>query len=155
MIPATLTQLLEARTNSDVGITFITSAADEKRVSYQHFYHLAQQRLGQFQMAGAGVGDHLIIQRIDNEEFLVSFWACLLGGIVAVPVAPGNSAEHRQKLFRIASKLENAWLCTDQENALRVQKFALEQGLDSEWQVMHQHSYSFLLGQPVPLKVLC
>ena len=75
----------------------------------------------------------MIIQRADNEEFLVSFWACLLGGIVAVPVAPGNTAEHRHKLFRIANKLETAWLCVDKDNAVRVQKFASELNLDDEW----------------------
>ena len=131
---ATLTALLEARASSESGITFITAADHEKRLSYAALFQLAKTRLGQFQAAGASDGDYLIIQRADNTEFLVSFWACLLGGIVAVPVAPGNTAEHRHKLFRIAAKLERAWLCTSEDNAMRVQKFAIEQGLDSDWQ---------------------
>ncbi len=130
----TLTALLKARASSEFGITFITAANRETRVPYAELYQLAKTRLGQFHAVGAGAGDYLIIQRTDNQEFLVSFWACLLGGIVAVPVAPGNTAEHRHKLFRIAKKLKSAWLCTDKDNAMRVQKFAEEQGLDSEWQ---------------------
>ena len=129
----TLTALLEARASSEFGITFITAADSEKRVPYHELFQLAKTRLGQFHAAGVAAGDYLIIQRADNEEFLVSFWACLLGGIVAVPVAPGNTAEHRHKLFRIANKLETAWLCADKDNAVRVQKFASELNLDDEW----------------------
>ncbi len=134
MTHETLTALLEARASSELGINFINAADREKRLSYRELYQLARSRLGQFQSAGALPGQFLIIQRADNEQFIISFWACLLGGLIAVPVAPGNTAEHRHKLFRIAKKLDHAWLCTDQNNAERLNAFSEEHSLVDEWQ---------------------
>jgi len=125
----TLVDLLQARAHSQGAITF--SAGQDKRQAIKFADLLAQatQRLAVFQAAGLKQGDSLIIQSSDNALFIEALWACFLGGIVAVPVAGGNSAEHRFKLFRIASMLDKPALFIDKASLNRLQVFADENDL--------------------------
>ncbi|MDH3441281.1 MAG: non-ribosomal peptide synthetase, partial [Gammaproteobacteria bacterium] len=59
-----------------------------------------------------------------NEHFVIAFWAAILGGIVPVPVAVGISDEHRFKLFRILTQLNNGTLFTDPDLLDRLIEFA-------------------------------
>ncbi|MDE2137089.1 MAG: non-ribosomal peptide synthetase, partial [Gammaproteobacteria bacterium] len=63
-----------------------------------------------------------------NEPFVDAFWAALLGGIVAVPVAPGISDEHRHKLLRIARRLGAPYLYTERRSLERIGAFAAASG---------------------------
>ena len=69
-------------------------------------------------------GDELVIFTRSNEDFVIAFWAAILGGIVPVPVAVGISDEHRFKLFRILTQLNNGTLFTEPELLGRLQEFA-------------------------------
>jgi len=129
----TLVDILQARAGSDQGITFIDGQDSYVRVDFGQMLQRATRRLSAFQAAGVSSGHHMIIQSSDNAIFLEAFWACLLGGIVAVPVAGGNSREHRHKLFRIASKLDNVALFTDEKNLQRLQQFSQDNVLVSEF----------------------
>ena len=127
----TLVDVLLERAGSSRGINIIQGQDSHLRIDYKDMLARAKLRLAQFQSQGLSVGSQLIIQTTDNAAFLEAFWACLLGGITAVPVSGGNSAEHRHKLFRIATKLEQPGLYTDQENHVRLTDFASSNGLNS------------------------
>ncbi|MFK7861211.1 MAG: AMP-binding protein [Granulosicoccus sp.] len=129
----TLVDVLHARTSSHQGITFIEGQGKHERIGFSQLLQRAKQRLGSFQAAGVKPGHHMIIQSSDNALFLEALWACLLGGIVAVPVAGGNSSEHRLKLFRIARMLDDAALFTDEKNLQRVQQFADANDLSTDY----------------------
>ena len=129
----TLVDVLLARSSGDGAITFMSGQGQHQRVAFASMLVRAKQRLAIFQAAGLGPGHQLIIQSGDNALFLEAFWACLLGGIVAVPVAGGNSVEHRLKLFRIARMLESPSLFVDSANVKRLEKFAGEINLVDEW----------------------
>lgn len=129
----TLVDVLQDRARSEHSITFIEGQGNHHSISFAQMLQRSLQRLAEFQAAGVESAHHMILQCSDNSAFLEGFWACLLGGIVAVPVAGGNSAEHRQKLFRIAQMLDNPALFTDEKNLSRVQTFAAEHDLATEF----------------------
>lgn len=132
--PETLDQLLSLRSTSSRTITFISGQDKRQCISFSQMYERAFRRLGTFQAMGLQPGSQLIIQSSDNALFIEAFWACLLGGIVAVPVAGGNSAEHRLKLFRIAGKLDNPGLFTEQQNLDRLGLFSVENQLQEAYE---------------------
>ncbi len=129
----TLIDVLQDRATSEQSITFIEGHNNEQRISFGDMLQQARARLATFQNAGVHSGHQMIIQCSDNQLFLEGFWACLLGGIVAVPVAGGNSAEHRHKLFRIAQTLDKPALYTDEKNLQRVEIFANDNGLSDQF----------------------
>lgn len=128
-LPDTLGQLLTDRATSQRQITFISGQDDYHSVTYSQMYERALHRLADFQSMGLHPGCQLIIQSSDNASFIEAFWACLLGGIVAIPVAAGNSSEQRLKLFRIAEKLSDPALFTQQSNLDRLAQFSAEHQL--------------------------
>lgn len=126
----TLVDVLLERAASAKCINIIKGQDLHERITYSDMLVRAKARLSQFQAIGLLPGSQLIIQTTDNAAFLEAFWACLLGGITAVPLSGGNSAEHRLKLFRIAARLEQAGFYTDQENHKRLNDFAKSNGLN-------------------------
>lgn len=127
----TLTDMLLDRADSDSYVNLIAGQGKRQQVPYRELLSRAHARLAQFQGAGLQPGAQLLIQTADNAQFLEGFWACLLGGITAVPVSGGNSAEHRFKLFRIASTLERPGLFTDAQTLTRLQDFAEQNELQA------------------------
>ncbi len=104
-------------------VTFIEGAQEEVRVSYDDLRARALGVLRHFQAAGLEPGDELILFTNSNEQFVDAFWACILGGIVPVPVAVGISDDHRAKLLRIFASLRNPWLYTERNLARRLERF--------------------------------
>ncbi|MCZ8518257.1 MULTISPECIES: non-ribosomal peptide synthetase [Paenibacillus] len=111
---STLPQLLAERRHLAAGITF-AEPKRERYLSYDELFMQAQERLGAMQEIGVGAKDHVVFQLEDNESFIVSFWACLLGGIIPVPVMAGHTEEIRLKVTQICAILESPYLlCTEE-----------------------------------------
>src|SRR6202167_4415525 len=115
-----LTELLEANRSAARHITYLEGEHETRVVSLGELYERALGILHRLQRLGARPGDKLILFLSSNEPFIDAFWAALLGGIIAVPVAPGISDEHRHKLLRIARKLRNPFIYTEQRLLDRV-----------------------------------
>jgi acyl-CoA synthetase (AMP-forming)/AMP-acid ligase II/aryl carrier-like protein len=122
--PKTLSEMLARAATSPHGVTFVEGDRDEKAVSYASLRQRAVGLLGIFQERGLKRGDHLILFVRQNAAFLDAFWACILGGIVPVPVAVGISDEHRLKLLRITRLLRQPWVFSDRKSLARVADFA-------------------------------
>ena len=116
----TLTELLEAHRNVARSLTYLEGERDTRSVTFGELYERALAILHRLQRLGARPGDKLILFLSGNEPFIDAFWAALLGGIIAVPVAPGISDEHRHKLLRIARKLKSPYIYTEQRLLDRV-----------------------------------
>lgn len=125
----TLTDLLAGVRESDREIRFIDGENDESIVSFGELWDRARALLGSLQARGMQPGDELIIFNKSNEDFVVAFWAAVLGGIVPVPVAVGISDEHRLKLFRIVSQLKRATLFTESDLLQRLLQFSRQREL--------------------------
>ena len=126
---STLAEVLAARRESASAITYIGSETSERKVPYRELSGRAHGLLKTLQDAGADAGSELVVMLEGNEPFIDAFWACVLGGIVAVPLAPGNADEHRAKLFRVLDRLHKPHLCTDRKTWDRLSVFARANGL--------------------------
>lgn len=121
---SSLNEALDTARRGDRSITFVESKLDHRVLTYSELYRHGLRLLYDLQQAGLTVGDQLILFTRDNQKFIEAFWACILGGIVPVPVAVGISDEHKAKLMRIFNKLERPFLFTEQEHLERLLKFA-------------------------------
>ena len=117
---STLNDVLFERRATDRAVTFIEANDDHRRLSYEQLYLNSLRVLHDLQASDLSAGDQLIILLKDNRTFIEAFWACILGGIVPVPVAVGISDEHRAKLLRIFNRLERPYLFTTQADLERL-----------------------------------
>ena len=119
-----LAQILITAGDLQREIRFIDGDKDETLVSFAMIRGRAVALLGSLQAHGMKTGDELVIFTRSNEHFVVAFWAAILGGIVPVPVAVGISDEHRFKLFRILTQLNNGTLYTEPDLLERLKEFS-------------------------------
>ncbi|MFD0588381.1 amino acid adenylation domain-containing protein [Paenibacillus sp. GCM10027627] len=124
---ANLVELFKQIASKDSrGITFITDDNTEDFMSYGELYDQAISLLGQLQAAGIEPGAVLVFQIERNEHFVPLFWACILGGVVPVPIAVGSNDEHRLKLLQIWKLLRSPYLAIDRQTWS-----VLTQGIDN------------------------
>jgi len=121
---STLVETLQKQACTDRTITYIEAADKEVTITYADLYERALNKLHALQQRGLTPGDECIIFLRSNEDFLDIYWACILGGIIPVPIAVGISDEHRSKLFKIFNKLERPHLYTTEDNVERIQQYA-------------------------------
>jgi acyl-CoA synthetase (AMP-forming)/AMP-acid ligase II len=127
----TLVEALIAQASTDRSITYINTYQDERTLTFRDLRERALGILYLLRERGLGAGDKLVIFLNNNEQFLDGFWACLLGGIVPVPVAVGISDAHRHKLLNILKTLQIPNLYTDNKNLTRITTYAEgKNGLD-------------------------
>ncbi|WP_343690798.1 AMP-binding protein [Chitinophaga sp.] len=113
--------LLRLQDETEKGITFIKSGDQETFVAYPHLIKKAKHCLYYLQtVAGIKSGDELIIQEEDNELLLTAFWACILGGIIPVPVSTGTKNEHKLKLLKIWDTLKHPHLFAAEDHIQRL-----------------------------------
>ena len=137
---ATLTELLDEARGRDREVRFIDGENDETVIRFQDLWDRALALLGSLQARGVKPGDELVIFSKSNLNFVVAYWAAMLGGIVPVPVAVGISDEHRFKLFRILSQLERGTLFTEMDLLQRLLDFAKSQALDDIAAILESRS---------------
>ncbi len=136
----TLIEAIDHISAGDRSVTFIEAKDSQLTLPYSALRERALNLLAYFQSKNITVGDEMIILSKDNQTFVTVFWACILGGIVPVPVAVGISDEHRGKLFRIFNKLQRGHLYTSQETMERLEKFALGNNLQADYARLQAHT---------------
>ena len=133
---STLTEAFNTQCQGDRSVVYIEGKDKEKTVSYKELKQRATGLLADFQLRGIKQGDELIIFLKNNERFVDVFWACILGGIIPVPVAVGISDEHRSKLFKIFNKLKNGYIYIDSDNLQRLEKYAQTQNKQNDYDAL-------------------
>src|SRR3990172_6219293 len=81
-----LRHLLEAAAETPSGLVFVQNDGSDRVVSYADVLARAKLRLHELRPNGLGAGDRAVLLVGDNEQFVLSFWACVLGGVVAAPL---------------------------------------------------------------------
>ncbi|WP_217558585.1 non-ribosomal peptide synthetase [Paenibacillus sp. GbtcB18] len=122
-----LSGVLLARKENDAGILFCESGG-ERYLSYGQLLASARRALHLLREQGLGPGDFAVMQTEDNERFILLFWACVLGGIVPVPVTAARTDEGRKKLIQVFKQLEAPTLLCDEELWPGIQGYALKHG---------------------------
>ena len=118
----------------NIGVDFIFGENSEEFVAYSRLYKKALCLLHNLQQNGLKPGEMLLFQIEDIRDFILTFWACQLGGIIPVPVTVGNNDEHRLKVFKICSILGTCRLATVKSWAEKMDKYARDNGLVSQWE---------------------
>ena len=144
----TLPDLLDEARNYDRKITFVDGESDESELAFAELWEQALALLGAFQAKGMRPGDELVIFSKSNENFVVAFWAAILGGIIPVPVAVGISDEHRFKLFRILNQLEHGTLFTELGLVERLIAFAEKEILEDTRRLLEERTVLMSNVQP-------
>ncbi|REK76178.1 non-ribosomal peptide synthetase [Paenibacillus paeoniae] len=122
-----LTGVLLAREQSEAGIRFCESG-QERFLSYGSLLASAGRALQVLHDQGLRAGDFAVMQTEENEPFILLFWACVLGGIIPVPVTAARTDEGRHKLIQVWKQLESPRLLCDEALWPGIQGYALKQG---------------------------
>ena len=128
----TLSAAFAARRDSNRSIYYIEGEHNERKLPLPELHARAIGLLHHFQSSGAVPGSEMIVFVDSNEQFIDAFWACMLGNIVAVPLAPGINDEHRWKFLRVLRRLKRPHLCSDEKTFGRLAAFAAANDLTAE-----------------------
>lgn len=137
---ATLTDALDALASSPHGIHYIAGESSERRVAYTEMRARALGLLHHLQAAGARAGTQTIILVDGLAPFVDTFWACVLGRVTAVPLAPGNAEEHKAKFFRVLARLQSVTLASERRVFDRLRGYAAENGLTDRLAQLERHT---------------
>lgn len=120
------------------GITFIEHSDAENFLSYEELYNVALAALKGLQERGMSPGHELVLQIEDNRTFIIIFWACILGGIIPVPLSAGQQDEHRKKVFNVWQQLHHPYLVIDTSHPAKLAAFASGTGAEDIYAVMER-----------------
>ena len=107
----TLQQMLyNLRHEKGKGIIFAEIGKDDNFCSYADLYEQSWRLLGGLQLLGISRNDYVIMQVKSNKDTVLLLWACLLGGIVAVPLTYAHTEDSFLKLKNISGVLQSAYI---------------------------------------------
>lgn len=124
------------------GVTFISKNGSERYVSYHRLLHNARQALHLLRCRGINAGEELIMQIEENEPFLTVFWACMIGGIIPVPITVGHNDEHKLKIFKIWGILSQPYIIGADKTFAELEKFADKSNLSGVYEEVQRRSIS-------------
>ncbi|UUF16684.1 non-ribosomal peptide synthetase [Flavobacterium panici] len=101
------------KSGKESGITFIEGNNGVEYLSYKKLYLEASYKLYALQEKGLKPGDEIVFQFQSNKSFVITFWACVLGGFIPVPIVLGTTSDIVQKLNKVWQKLKNPSIITD------------------------------------------
>lgn len=135
----TLTDIfIDKEDEKEKGVSFILNKTDEEFYSYDSILRKAKKLLGFLQNKGLKPKDHVVLQLANNKEFILTFWACVLGGMIPVPIIAEEVDEHRRKLFNVLKTLEDAFVIGRSTSLKKIEDFAYRKGQDVQ---LIQNSY--------------
>ena len=131
--PKTLSRALLQAAETDKSIIFVDDKSEEKSLSYKQLKLNALHVLASLQQKGAKPGTAVVLQLDALDEFLTTFWACVLGGLIPVPVLPFRNANFDDSSFRklqtITSELDKPFILMSSHNAGVIEKAEQQQDL--------------------------
>lgn len=139
-LPVTLVDVLATRGDSMRRIHYLDGQDDRRSVTFGGLRSAALGVLFHLQAFGAQPGDRVILHTSSTEQFLDGFWACLLGGLVPVPVAVGISDDHRLKLLQVFSTLGKPLVYTEEGQRSRLQDYGRASGTAAQVDAVNKRS---------------
>lgn len=127
-LSATLLDILVTHRNSTRRIHYLNGQDDRRAMPFRDLRATALGVLYHLQAFGAQPGDRVILHTSSNEQFIDGFWACLLGGLIPVPVAVGINDDHRQKLLQVYTQLGDPLVYTEGSQLTRLRDYARASG---------------------------
>lgn len=106
-------QALKSLTNGHKGITLVETDKSRRFISYRDLWNRSFQLKEILRNQNIGKGTEIIILCKENEALLYSFWACLIGGFVAIPVDVSHSVQNDSLLEAILKNVTKPAILTD------------------------------------------
>jgi len=100
---------------SEQGISFMIDSSREEFLSYGELLEASSRRLAAYQAAGVSQGDELMLLFSSSRPFVIAYWACLLGGIIPVPLSYPDQQANTLKVFGVWAILERPWIASDSD----------------------------------------
>lgn len=110
---ANLFDALCAAARTQRGIYFVEGSDQESFLSYRELHSEALAVLAGLQARGVRAGDEVVFQYVDLKALVLTYWACLAGRIVPIPLEFGDQAATTDKVFAVWPLLGNPWLAAD------------------------------------------
>ncbi|WP_251577028.1 non-ribosomal peptide synthetase [Paenibacillus sp. MER TA 81-3] len=138
LYPLTLVDLLKntVNENPDHGITFIGEDGEARKITYSSLLEEAHRYLGGLNRNGILVGDRLILQLNNTYEFVITFWACILGGIVPVllnvPMTFKELNTDNKALLNVLNLIDNSIVITSNSLNDALSSFLQEQQCEKQ-----------------------
>jgi acyl-CoA synthetase (AMP-forming)/AMP-acid ligase II len=79
--------LMRAAARPDQGVVFVQEDDTELFLTYSEILRRARSRVAGLREAGIAVAAPVMLLFRDSPDFVLNFWACVLGGMVPVPMA--------------------------------------------------------------------
>lgn len=129
-----LCEVLESASRNKAGIVFIQDQDSEKLLTYKELYDTSKGILYNLRQQGITREHEVILQIEDNENFIRVFWACILGGIIPIPLHVAVNKEQQNQVINIFKVLKNPKIITDSNNETIacVEKECADIGTDKE-----------------------
>lgn len=120
------------------GISFILGSDREEFLSYKALFNEALSSLKFLQDKGLMPRAELIFQIENLKDFIVTYWACILGGIIPVPLSVIHHEEGIEKLVRVWKTLNDPHLITSEKNADKLSKRLTESDVNLKIVLLEQ-----------------
>lgn len=122
-----LADSLKGCMSSKKGITFIKDK--EEFISYEELFKNSTGLLSQLQARSITKGEKLLFQLSDNKDFIITFWACILGGIVPVPVECSDSDEGKARVISICNVFDKIHIITNRKHATAMKLYCTQHSI--------------------------
>lgn len=106
-------QVLRELTGTKKGITLITAKEQKLFISYRDLWNRSYSVAERLRENQVEKGSEVVILCEENEDFLYSFWGCILGGFIAIPIDVGKDMCNENTLTAIMHGLHNPVLICD------------------------------------------
>ncbi|MBN2532034.1 MAG: AMP-binding protein [Spirochaetales bacterium] len=124
-----LVEVLCDKSHSEKKIVFIESDGDI-HITYKQMLDKARKVLGGLQAAGLQKNHELILLLPNNFDFILVFWACLLGGIIPVPITFPEYEKNIYKIVNIWKTLNDPSLIIAGNNLPRILDYTEKAGFN-------------------------
>ncbi|WP_054739356.1 AMP-binding protein [Cellulosilyticum ruminicola] len=108
-----LVQVLYSVKKSRQKIYFLNAKQEVNGISYEELVNEAKTCLIKYQQQGLQAKDYVLIQVRDEKKFFITYWACLMGGMIPVLLPFINNKNEFYRLFNVWQQIQQAWLITD------------------------------------------
>ncbi|MDR2712501.1 MAG: AMP-binding protein, partial [Clostridiales bacterium] len=98
------------------GVTIIKSQDEEKYISYDSLWKASSLVCEHLRKSGAQKNSEVIIQCKNTEYYMYAFWACAIGGFIAVPIDVSNNDYMTASNKKIIELMDCPFLLYDDVN---------------------------------------
>lgn len=106
-------KVLKELTETEKGITIVLSKEEKKFISYKELWNRSFFVAEQLKTEGAARNTEVIIKCEDPEFFLYSFWACVIGRFIAIPIDASKNNQEDSLLPYVLKKAVNPLIVSD------------------------------------------